>query len=418
MRLPELLDSDMKPLCALSPVKLTLRLRLKPLSLAEMTLPPDAPEVVPGDFIRIHTDTDSGVYRVFSAETVWPGGLTRLRLRHGLCTLSDGVVFGTWDFLGLDTDGDTGAVITTGVVRVRRARLRASASGSSAVLATVTKDEQVAITGAKRSWYAVTYGSVKGWMSKSCVTNTLEPVLSLRDVTLRLLETQAANAVRWTLGDFGVEQHQGASFTDCNALTALLTLTQVASEACEWRFDQSVTPWRLSLMPPESGVTCELRMARNLEKLTLRRTREDLCTRLYPSGKDGLTIEELTDGVTYIDSGSEQVTERILLLPEEQNAAALLRRGQVKLDSMDGPGLQAEAEAVDLYRRTGEPLDRLSPGANCRLHWPGGCAVLRITELTYPDLLHQPERVTVSLAGPRSTLASLLNQAGSADRVI
>lgn len=140
-------------------------------------------------------------------------------------------------------------------------------------------------------------------------------MLSLRDVALRLLNTQPGNAIRWTLGDFGVEEHQGVSFANCNALTALLTLPQVASETCEWCFDQSELPWRLGLTHPESAVTCELRPSRNMTAVSLIRSREELCTRLYPSGKDGLTIEELTEGFPYIDTGEEEIAERILLLP-------------------------------------------------------------------------------------------------------
>ena len=129
--------------------------------------------MLPGDFIRLYTpDGDSEVHRVNERETDWTTGLTCLRLQHGLCTLSDSVVFGTHDYLGLDTGGDTGAVITTGVVRVKKANLRAGAAYNAKVLAQVARDEQVAITGASRSWYAVTWGSVKGWMSKAVVTNT------------------------------------------------------------------------------------------------------------------------------------------------------------------------------------------------------------------------------------------------------
>lgn len=174
MQTPWLLDRDMKPLRPLHPARLSLRQRLKPLSSARMTLPPEEGGVLPGDFIRIQDPAgESAVYRVTRAETMWPEGSTEVQLQHGLCTLSDSVVFGQLDFLGLDTEGDTGAVIVNGVVRVRRARLRQSPSYSAQVLAEPRKDELVAITGAKRSWYAVTYGSVKGWMSKSTLINTL-----------------------------------------------------------------------------------------------------------------------------------------------------------------------------------------------------------------------------------------------------
>lgn len=182
---PWLLKRDLSPDCPLHPVSLSLHWRLKPLSAARMTLTAQDPEVNPGDFIRIHTpDGRSQIHRVTEACRDHGTGLTELRLLHGLCTLSDSVVFGRHDHLGLDTGGDTGAVITNGVIRVRKANLRQSPSYSAKILTQVTQDTQIAITGAKRSWYAVTHGSVKGWMSKACVTNTREPVLTLREVAL------------------------------------------------------------------------------------------------------------------------------------------------------------------------------------------------------------------------------------------
>ena len=234
------------------------------------------------------------------------------------------------------------------------------------------------------------------------------------------MSTQPANAVRWALGDFEVTEHQGLSLQNCNALTALLMLPKVASQTCEWRFDQSAVPWRLRLCQPESTVGCELRLSRNVRGLTVTRTRQDLCSRLYPYGADGLTIAELTeDGAEYLDTGDEEIVERILLLPKEQNAAALLQRARVKLAQLEGPVITAECEAVDLYPRTGNPLDHFVPGSNCRLVLPDGQSrVLRVTGVRWRDLLHRPDEVTLTLAGPPASLSDMLNRDSAEERLI
>ena len=92
IRQPRLLDENRHELLRLSPVKLTIRQRLFPLSTAEMILPWDAPSTAPRALVELFDPNGSaGVFRVKAVEET----LRRTRsvtLEHGLCTLRDSVI--------------------------------------------------------------------------------------------------------------------------------------------------------------------------------------------------------------------------------------------------------------------------------------------------------------------------------------
>lgn len=92
IRQPRLLDENLHEAARLSPVKLTLNLRLFPLSTAEMVLPDDAPEIKLRDQVELYDENGTaGVFRVKEITTTV--GLTRkVVLEHSLCALRDAVM--------------------------------------------------------------------------------------------------------------------------------------------------------------------------------------------------------------------------------------------------------------------------------------------------------------------------------------
>lgn len=92
IRLPRLLNADKTERARLSPIRLSLDLRLKPLSTAEMLLPADSPEVFVRDLVELYDEHGSaGVFRVCGMDEQ-PGLTRRIYLEHGLSSLSDGVI--------------------------------------------------------------------------------------------------------------------------------------------------------------------------------------------------------------------------------------------------------------------------------------------------------------------------------------
>lgn len=92
MRLPRLLDADLRERARLNCISLSLELNLDPLSTAEMSLPHSAPVVAVDDFVELFTPYGSaGIFRVNRTEEK-VGRSMRCELRHGIVTLADDLV--------------------------------------------------------------------------------------------------------------------------------------------------------------------------------------------------------------------------------------------------------------------------------------------------------------------------------------
>ena len=89
VRLPCLLDENLREVCALHPCELTLDESLSPLSGATMALPVQDCPAKTGSLIALYTaEGFAGIYRVQQTGQRF-GGLVTLQLEHGLVTLSD-----------------------------------------------------------------------------------------------------------------------------------------------------------------------------------------------------------------------------------------------------------------------------------------------------------------------------------------
>ena len=92
IRLPRLLDANLQETARLHPLRLSVDLRLDPLSTAEMVLPASSPWVSPRDLIELYDENGSlGVYRVKTMEIDVQHTRT-LKLEHSFATLQDGVI--------------------------------------------------------------------------------------------------------------------------------------------------------------------------------------------------------------------------------------------------------------------------------------------------------------------------------------
>lgn len=144
VRLPRLLDAACGERARLSPIRLSLDLRLTPLSTAEMRLPDDAPEVTVRDLIELYDENGSvGVFRVTGAD-VQPGLTRTVYLEHSLATLADGIMPATsftgtareavslllshqpearWQLGDVDVPDDTAVIFTCGCTNLLTALL-------------------------------------------------------------------------------------------------------------------------------------------------------------------------------------------------------------------------------------------------------------------------------------------------------
>lgn len=104
VRLPRLLDKEMKEIARIRPVKLSITQSMVPLSTAEMTVKGGEYPLQAGQFIELYDPSGSaGVFRIAQLEMdVGKEQLCRVEMEHALVTLADKVLFGYTEIGGAD----------------------------------------------------------------------------------------------------------------------------------------------------------------------------------------------------------------------------------------------------------------------------------------------------------------------------
>lgn len=235
----------------------------------------------------------------------------------------------------------------------------------------------------------------------------------LRDALTALLSWQHGDR-RWLLGDVAEAETPAMTFERESVLAALERLVSSLSQPVLWDWDFSTAPWTLHLRPAPDTVGTELRPSRNIDAITLDLDRGTLCTRLYPVGKNGLTIAEVNGGecaLTSPDASLYGISEALYQSATAEDAATLMAEAQLALNRRSTPRLMVRVSARDLSVRTKEPLDALRVGRLCRVPLPEEGSVLteRIVAVTWPDVYGRPEEATLELSA-RQGLFSVLTR--------
>lgn len=196
----------------------------------------------------------------------------------------------------------------------------------------------------------------------------------LRDALTALLSWQHGDR-RWQLGETASAETPAMTFEHENLLAALHRLTSSLSAQVLWDWDFSTAPWTLHLRPMSAAVGTELRLSRNIDAITLNLDRSELCTRLYPIGKNGLTIAAVNGGdcaLTAPNASLYGLAEEVYRNASIEDASVLLAEAQATLNRRCTPRLRARVDARDLSVRTKEPLDEIRLGRLCRVPAAGG----------------------------------------------
>lgn len=213
----------------------------------------------------------------------------------------------------------------------------------------------------------------------------------------RILAAQG-EAVWWRLGE--VEDAGGYTAENRwgNALQCLTELTR-QEDGYYLDFDFSAFPWTLRFLKKSDEAQTEFRLERNADLCRVTLDDSGLCTRLYlavEDGENGTAYETYDDPEAQAKWGTVSGFERIQADAVPDRAAwaraYLARRAR--------PGLQITIDGTELNRLTGEGMDAVRLGALCRAALPayGESFLERILTVSYPDLVRQPDRVTVYMA--------------------
>ena len=225
---------------------------------------------------------------------------------------------------------------------------------------------------------------------------------TMKDILSRIISQQTTK--RWQLGSVEVPDDKtytvAAGFS--SALQAMVdAVKQVSGYALD--FNQTTTPWTVSLKALPSGVACECRMRRNMAGVTVSFDDSDLCTRAYSGA--------LTNGYMDADTVSAWgVVGKQLNIDDTADAAEAKTFAENYLAQHKNPTLTVEVDALRLAEITGEPLDAFTIGALCRVALPDWSVSMdeRIISMAYSDLLSQPESVRLTLSNPGRDTSSRL----------
>ncbi|MBR2698437.1 MAG: phage tail protein [Clostridia bacterium] len=344
---PRLLDANRQPVGILYPARLSLDLPLRDTCTAQIELTDIDPSLAMHDLVHLYTATaDVGLYRVTDL-TRDSSGQVRATLRHAIDTLSDDV----WPVTA-DAQGNVAPVDFSGTM----------AEYLAAVLAKQT-------------------------------------------------------TVRWQLGtcaDTSTWTREGIFFSRLSDL-----VNEVAQDREEYYFDYDFTtwPWTLNFLALPTQVSGDLRLTRNVDSATVTRSDADMCNKLYLSvttttesgGQSSTSVQykvynnEASQALYGVIAKTADVDTAYVPDPDAW--------AQAFLDQRAAPAVQITVDGYELKAQTGMDWDALSRGQRVRVVLGDlERTTTRVEQITYPDVLGQPERVEVQLANRLPSFTETISQ--------
>ena len=171
-------------------------------------------------------------------------------------------------------------------------------------------------------------------------------------------------------------------------------------------YDFSVFPWRVLPVRVDKTVKAEARLSRNVETVKIQYDYTAMTTRLYATGGYDDSGEQIVlPGDGYIDA--DTVGRFGIIESQWQDGTAatqekLLESARAQLEKVKNPVITITMDGYDLSRSTGESLDHFRPGDYLQTVIPADqiALPLRIISVAHPDLLREPERVTLTIGTP------------------
>ena len=252
------------------------------------------------------------------------------------------------------------------------------------------------------------------------VVNALKDRLMFGEITAETItgrkgatECTAAQAARyilnqsddWVLGSIDFSDSNPYKFDGDSLYDALETVTKTLDDAM-WTYNMTVYPFKLNIVKKPEGVDSEMRASRNITSLSRTVDRSGMYTRMYPIGKDDLHISG--DYVSK-NEGTYGVISHVETDTSIDSKSALKAWAQERLKRHAQPVITIDVEGLELADATGETMDRFNINRICRIPLPefGETITERITELNYPDVVHSPQVVRVTLSNASEDVTHL-----------
>lgn len=320
VRLPRLLDTQLREVCRLHPVTLSINERIVPPHDASMTLPPG--EGAPfRAWVELYTiDGSAGFYRVSSASESYVS-TGDVDLEHSAAILGDAIIPGEGTYSGTCAE----------------------------VLAAMLENQTTLINGQKP----------------------------------------------WVLGTCAKSASIEYAYDCNNILSAMTEVVGDEKDGYALEFDDTHGfPWRVNVVSVETSASCEGRLSRNLESVSVSMSDDEFCTRIYCKS---LPEPHYIDGPTV---GVWGIITKTITVGEGVTAESLKSYIVRYLEDHKNPRNSIEINGVDLATATGENLDLFRIGRLFRLALPdyGVKMEERILVRSITDVYGDPRGVRLTLA--------------------
>lgn len=320
VRLPRLLDAQLREVCRLHPVTLSINERLVPPHDASMTLPPGEGASFHA-WVELYTiDGSAGFYRVSrpSESYVSTGDVD---LEHSTAILGDAIIPGEGTY-----------------------------SGTCAEVLTAMLENQTTLVNGQKPW----------------ILGTCAKIASVEYAY------------------------------DCNnILSAMTEVVGNEKDGYALEFDDTHGfPWRVNVVSVETSASCEGRLSRNLESVSVSISDDEFCTRIYCKS---LPEPHYIDGPTV---GVWGIITKTITAGEGVTTESLQSYITRYLEDHKNPRNSIEINGVDLATATGESLDSFRIGRLFRLTLPDYSVKMeeRILVRSITDVYGDPRGVRLTLA--------------------
>lgn len=237
------------------------------------------------------------------------------------------------------------------------------------------------------------------------------------DVLAELLRYQPE--IHWQIGRCELSQHLTYEFqAGANLWTAINQVKDLSPAEMMWDYDFTTYPWTLNLVNMPNVVSCEARFNGALTSVEISTNRDELVTRMYAYGKNGLTIADVNDGSMYIDA--DTISDWGVVCGTYSDTAitdrkTLLENAKKELERKKNPPISISVSLVELSAITGLPYDHFKLGSICRVAMPkfSRCYDERILTLDVRDVLRQPQKVDATMSSKGKSISSILEMMGA-----
>lgn len=320
VRLPRLLDAQLREVCRLHPVTLSINERLVPPHDASMTLPPGEGASFHA-WVELYTiDGSAGFYRVSSSSESYVG-TGDVDLEHSSAILGDAIIPGEGTYSGTCAE----------------------------VLAAMLANQTTLVNGQKP----------------------------------------------WVLGTCAKSASIEYAYDCNNILSAMTEVVGDEKDGFALEFDDTHGfPWRVNVISVETSASCEGRLSRNLESVSVSISDDEFCTRIYCKS---LSEPHYIDGPTV---GVWGIITKTITAGEGVTAESLQSYITRYLEDHKNPRNSIEINGVDLATATAESLDSFRIGRLFRLTLPdyGVKMEERILVRSIADVYGDPRGVRLTLA--------------------